>query len=176
MIKDKGVLSGVFDMMATRDNLTDITSLVGDANSDGVSDAAAAIESSNSNGWYLDFSISGEKVIEKSVTFNNVVLFTTYIPPGSSSVVCEAAAGNSRIYAMRIIDGNPFVNNNNDGLIDADDRYIELTSSGIAPQPQILFEDDGNTRVIVGTESGGNLDNLAPRAPDGVIGVRWWKN
>ncbi|PHS19157.1 MAG: hypothetical protein COA86_05700 [Kangiella sp.] len=169
MIKDVGGLSATFDMNVSRSDLADITSLVGDSDGDGISDAAAQIDSLGARGWYLTFSTDGEKVIERSLTFNNAVLFTTYLPPGSGTNVCEAVTGNSRLYAVKILDGNPYVDNLADGTFDEQDRYIELTSPGISPPPQPLFNDE--IRLCVGTEC--DLGNLLPPTPDGIMGIRW---
>ncbi|MCW9018004.1 MAG: hypothetical protein OQJ89_13625, partial [Kangiellaceae bacterium] len=175
MIKDYGVLEGLFDMDVSLSNLTNITGLVGDANNDGESDALAAIndESSPSKGWYLTFADTGEKVIERSITFNNAVIFTTYIPSSSGS--CQAITGGGRVYAMQVVDGNPYIDTNYDGQLDASDRSVDLVSAGIAPQPQIVYTD--RPRLCVGTAcTGGLLPDLIPPLPSGLTGIRWRKN
>lgn len=176
MVKDSGVLKGVFDMDAGLSDLVDVTNLIGDTDSNGVSDAAELIhsESSPKNGWFIRFPRSGEKVIANSVTFSNAVIFTTYTPPNSSATVCDAVAGESRIYAMKIVDGNPYVDTNYDGQLTDLDRTQTLTTAGIAPEPQVLLEgtDDGVTpRLCVGNQCG--LEKFLPKIPDGVMGIRW---
>jgi len=180
MIKDRGILKGLFDMDVTMDDLLDVTpaSMVGDTDGDGVSNALEVIndEIDPKDGWYISFPASGEKVIERSITFNNAVIFTTYVPPGSSSTVCEAAAGGSRIYGLKIVDGNPYLDTNYDGSLNENDRYMSLSGAGIAPPPQVLLEgtDDGvKSRLCVGTQCG--LEAFLPPPPEGVMGIRWRK-
>ncbi len=178
MIKDKGALSQTFDMHVEMDDLADVTNLVGDTDGNGISDASEVINDTNSpkDGWYIGFSLNGEKIIERSLTFNNAVIFTSYIPPGSSTTSCEAAAGNGRVYAMQIVDGNPYVDTNYDGTLKESDRYVDLISSGIAPQPQIVYTD--KARICVGTACSGGLlpDDLIPPLARGLTGIRWRKN
>jgi len=174
MIRDEGVLEGQFDMDITQSDLTDVTSLIGDTDGDGTSDAAAQMELDGNNGWYINFSASGEKVIERSITFNNAVVFTTYLPPNSSSSSCEAAAGGSRVYGLRIVDGNPYVDTNFDGEITESDRYADLVAAGIAPPPQVLLEgttEGVKARLCVGTQC--NLEDFLPDTTQGIVGYKW---
>ena len=174
MIRDEGVLKGEFDMDVTQGDLTDVTSLIGDSDSDGQSDASAQMELDGNRGWFVSFSGDGEKVIERSVTFNNAVIFTTYLPPESGSSSCKAAAGGSRIYGLRIVDGNPYVDTNFDGKLTESDRYTDLISAGIAPPPQVLLEgtDQGvEARLCVGTQC--NLEDFLPDTTQGIVGFRW---
>lgn len=177
MIKDKGVLSKTFDMDVTMNDLVNVTSLIGDADANGESDALEVIndDSDPKPGWYISFTGSGEKVIERSITFNNAVFFTTYVPPGSSSSVCEAAAGGARFYGMKIVDGNPYVDTNYDGTLTEVDRAFTLAGSGIAPPPQVLITPEGPT-ICVGIQCGGQLEDFPPPLPRGLTGIRWRKN
>jgi len=179
MVKDEGILANIFDMDADMSDLVDVTSLIGDTDLDGVSDAAEIIndETSPKNGWYITFARSGEKVISNSITFSNAVIFTTYTPPGVSGAVCDAVAGTSRIYGMKITDGNPYIDSNYDGQLTELDRTATLTTAGIAPEPQILLEgsDSGVTpRLCVGNQCG--LERFLPSIPKGVMGIRWHRN
>ncbi len=178
VLKDKGAISGSFDMDASLLDLQDVTSLA-DTDSNGVSDA---VELLNDNlnpkkGWYISFDAVGEKVIERSVTFNNAVIFTSYIPPGATGDVCQAAAGGGRVYALNILNGNPYVDTNTDGTLNESDRYAELPGGGIAPPPQVLLEGDGDAssggvtpRLCIGTKC--DFDILPPLS-DGLMGIKW---
>lgn len=170
MIKDKGVLSKTFDMHVELDNLANVTSLIGDAALEAINN-----EADPKNGWYFELPGSGEKVIERSITFNNTVFFTTYVPPGSSTNVCEAAAGGAKFYGVRIVDGNPFVDTNYDGSLTEADRAFTLAGSGIAPPPQVLITEDGPT-ICVGIQCGGQLEEFVRDLPRGLTGIRWRKN
>jgi len=178
VLKDKGALSGTFDMDAEIGDLQDVTSLA-DTDSNGISDA---VELLNDNlaakkGWYISFDAVGEKVIERSVTFNNAVIFTSYVPPGATGDVCQAAAGSGRVYALNILNGNPYLDTNNDGFLAETDRYEELPDVTIPPPPTILLEGDGDAssggvtpRLCIGTKC--DFDILPPLS-DGLMGIKW---
>jgi len=176
VVQDKGILSRKFDMDASIMDLADVTNLIGDANGDGISDAAQIINDPllQKKGWYISFPRLGEKVISKSITFNNAVIFTTYTPPPPTGAICTAVAGTSRIYGMNILDGNPYIDTNYDGKLSVLDRTMDLTTSGIAPQPQVLLEGTSTgvkTRLCVGNLCG--LEKFLPEPPEGVMGIRW---
>ena len=185
VVKDEGVLKGVFDMDATVDSssptnsdLVDVTLLIGDSDNNGISDAAEVIydKSSPKNGWYITFPRSGEKVLSNSLTFNNAVVFTTFTPPSAGRSSCNVVAGESRLYGMKIADGTPFVDVDSDNSLTGDDRSVTLDTPGIAPSPQILLEgtlgDGGgvNAWLCVGNQC--PLPFVPEPAP-GVMGVRW---
>ena len=178
VLRDKGVLNGTFDMDAGLSDLQNVSSLV-DGDSNGVSDAVEILnnDANNKKGWYIALSTTGEKIIERSITFNNAVIFTSYVPPGATGEVCQAAAGGGRLYALNILDGNPYIDTNTDGTLTENDRYVELAGGGIAPKPQVLLEgtNDGvRARLCVGTECG--FDDFLPRISDGLMGIKWRKN
>lgn len=170
VLKDKGVLSKIFDMDVSRDQLVDVTRLVGDSNNDGQTDAAAEIENTNARGWYLTFSASGEKVIERSITFNNTVMFTSYSPPGTLVSVCEGRTGVSRLYQLDIFDGNPFFDRNEDGRLTESDRTMNLNVPGIAPPIRPIRTPSGTIGII-----DREIIPLPP-TPEALMGTRWRKN
>ena len=175
VIKDKGGLTGVFDMDATLADMQNITSLI-DTNSDGVSDAVEILNDpvATKKGWYLDLSsTSGEKVLARSVTFNNAVLFTTYVPPSGVSSACEAAAGSGRLYALNILNGNPYLDTNSDGSLTENDRMFPLKPPGIPPTITINPPYSGQKSVgCVGIEC---LEDIVPPPTDGILGFKWKK-
>ncbi|MDH5396081.1 MAG: hypothetical protein OEW97_07380, partial [Gammaproteobacteria bacterium] len=179
LLQDKGVLTGIFDMDAGLGDLADVTDVVGDVDGNGISDASELINDPllNLKGWYIGFPRVGEKVISRSITFNNAIIFTTYTPPSPTAAVCDAVAGTSRIYGMKVTDGNPYIDTNYDAQLSALDRSMTLTTSGIAPQPQVLLEGTGTgvkARLCVGNICG--LEKFLPEPPQGVMGIRWRKN
>ncbi|MGX5174415.1 pilus assembly protein [Aliikangiella sp. IMCC44653] len=177
MVKDKGILNGNFDMDVELGDLADVTDVIGDADADGISDAVELIEdeSSPKKGWYITFPRSGEKVITSSITFNNSVIFTTYTPPNASGSLCDAVAGTSRLYLMRVTDGNPFLDNNSDAVLTKEDRSVELKIPGIAPPPQVLLEKT-DSGVVPRLCVGNRCDYDLPPPPEGIMGIRWRKN
>lgn len=174
VLKDKGVLNGVFDMDAALTDLQDVTSLV-DTDSNGVSDAVEILNdvSNSKKGWYISFATKGEKVIERSITFNNAVIFTSYLPL-SDGDKCKSAVGGGRLYALNILNGNPYVDNVVDGLLEENDRYIDLLTDGIAPPPQVFIDDDLIPRLCVGIEC--EFDDILPPISDGLMGIKWRRN
>jgi len=100
------------------------------------------------NGWLLRMTNGdGEKILNESVTFNNVTLFTSFTP--GAPVACAPAGGTNRLYSIRVRDGAPVTNLDapyNDEELTVSDRFTELAQGGIAPEPQILFvEQPGDT-------------------------------
>lgn len=92
-------------------------------------------------GWFIRLEAPGEKVLSNATTTNGVTYFTTYVPhaPGSSGEFCQvAAAGSSRLYAVRTdnamptpfhtppLPGQPLL---------AEDRYADLATAGIPASP-----------------------------------------
>ena len=111
--------------------------------------AIDAIESTSNPkaGFYIEMA-EGEKVLAESLTFNNRVIFTTYIPPDSNVSACTPQQGSGRAYAINIADGTPVVDLNNDGVFDENDRYKDLNNIGIPPEPQVIVLGDGPQLLI----------------------------
>jgi type IV pilus assembly protein PilY1 len=98
-----------------------------------------------SPGWRLDLNIGGwqgEKVLAEARTFNNQVIFSTFMPStGGSS--CEPQLGRNRLYQMNIFNGSPVTNL--DGSADPStlsmaDLFVE-NEGGILSTAQALFVD-----------------------------------
>ncbi|MEM7255053.1 MAG: hypothetical protein AAF493_26940, partial [Pseudomonadota bacterium] len=117
-------------------------------------------------GWYLQlanesggtFSYVGEKVLAESVTFNNMVLFTTYAPPTTPlTAECLPNQGDGRLYAVNLFDGSPVQDLDESGstTLTKSDRTVDLLRSGIPPGVTILFSPvNGVTPLaIVATET-----------------------
>lgn len=180
VVQDRGILTGNFDMDASLSDLVDVSSLADD-DSNGVSNQVELLNdpSNNKKGWYIGFTSTGEKVLANSITFNNVVLFTTYVPPGADGDVCQAAAGKGRLYAMNILNGNPFVDNNADDTLTENDRFVDLLAGGIAPPPTIVFDGSLTPRLCVGTDCSlagdcpSGSDCRLPPVANGLMGIKW---
>ncbi|MDA8961816.1 PilC/PilY family type IV pilus protein [Congregibacter sp.] len=56
-----------------------------------------------SQGWFFDFALPGEKALSSPLIANGRVIFTTYTP-GDSGVWCRPAAGTSQAYSVRLED------------------------------------------------------------------------
>ncbi|MDH3452678.1 MAG: PilC/PilY family type IV pilus protein, partial [Gammaproteobacteria bacterium] len=82
------------------------------------------------SGWALQLAAQGEKGLSTPLTINNVVFFTSYLPPnGSPEGACSPAEGSGRLYAVSLKDASATTNYD---TTDEDlDRFTELDSKGI---------------------------------------------
>ncbi|MBV1878159.1 MAG: VWA domain-containing protein [Pseudomonadales bacterium] len=124
------------------------------------------------SGWFIDLEGTGEKVLAKSLTINNQVLFTTYEPNNSSTTGCVAAIGTSRVYAVSVFDATPIVDNDDDDVLSKSDRSVTLATGSIAPEPIALIPDGVDPLILIGPEtpiSGLNFGDLTVR-------TYWYQN
>ncbi|MCO7222869.1 pilus assembly protein [Pleionea sp. CnH1-48] len=171
VLRDKGALTNSWPMDAKIGDLLNATNVLGDADADGISDAAEQIQDNDLKGWYVEFPTTGEKVLAESITFNGVIVFTTYIPPGGSNASCQPAAGSGRAFAVNIQDGSPYRDTNFDGSVEANDRYVDLNSVGIPPAPQILLPSgSGKPITLIGRTP---IEDLVPELPKTLMPIKW---
>lgn len=106
-------------------------------------------------GWYITFPTQGEKVLAQSVTFSGAIIFTTYSPTASttSTKSCGANLGTSKIYALGQTNAMATIDLNDDGIIDSGDSSKQLTHSGIAPRPVVIYRQGGGRSIAIGTET-----------------------
>jgi len=117
-------------------------------------------ELNESEGWRLSLLTTGEKVLTPSLTANNQVVFTSYLPKPRPEGTCAPAIGGGRVYVLNILDGTPVLNlygGDNDNLT-KEDRYIELSQSGIPSQPYAFFPEDEDPVLMIGREKGPDID------------------
>jgi len=108
--------------------------------------------SQSAHGWYVTLDDPGEKVLGRSLIFENTVYFSTYVPK-SGEVVCDTAIGGGFAYALNILDGSSIRDLNGDNTITEDDARVRLTHGGIPPEPMILMPQDGSKPILLfGTE------------------------
>lgn len=84
-------------------------------------------------GWKLELRSGGrwlgEKALAEPLTVNGVVFYTTFEPaPGSDC----ADSGRNRVYALRLEQGRPALDVDDDGRIDEHDVAADLEQHGIA--------------------------------------------
>ncbi len=119
-----------------------------------VSNDANPVLSFADAGWrFLLSNGIGEKVLSRSVTFNNSVFFTSFLP-GSAAGTCAPAGGSNRLYQVSVLSGAALTNFDSPelpGELSVADRSRELSQGGIAPAPAFLFTDSG-VRACVGLE------------------------
>lgn len=109
-----------------------------------------------SPGWKLLLNDSGtwigEKVLAESVTVAGVILFPTFIPLGEDPANPCTARMVNRAYAIRVEDGRPAFDEDDDEVVEIRDRYTELKQTGIAAEIAVLV--NANTDASVGDGSG----------------------
>ena len=101
-------------------------------------------------GWYKDLKRTGEKVLSGSLTINNQVAFTTYLPD-TGVELCSAAIGGGSVYVLDIVSGQATSDINDDNVVDEDDERRELKHPGLPP-PVVAIITENNEGGLVGTE------------------------
>ncbi len=100
-----------------------------------------------SEGWVLQLTEPGEKVLSSSLTIENTILFATYIPGQvDPNNPCAPAIGGGRAYVVSLFDASPA-----NGTTVAD-RYQKLEQPGIAGGPTALILENGTVEPRVGFE------------------------
>ncbi|WP_371195806.1 PilC/PilY family type IV pilus protein [Glaciecola sp. SC05] len=106
----------------------------------------------NKDGWYIRLTTGGEKVLAAPLILDYQVFFTTYVPASSSLSLCAPPTGNSRAYLVNLFNGNSVTDLNQNNTRENDDRFAELSQTGIAPDTKILIEDISKPVVCLGAE------------------------
>ena len=102
-------------------------------------------------GWKMDLS-TAEKVLTEMQIVNNKILFTTYIPASMSANECTPPSGSNRAYLIALTDAASVIDQDGDGELEADERSVDLSQNGIAPQPKIIINDMVEPTVCIGAE------------------------
>jgi len=104
------------------------------------------VNSSNEHGWFIRLERDGEKVLGSSITVNNIILFTAYVPEEAEED-CSPAIGTSSYYALNVLGGQPIRKvEKDDGTFedpDKEHRYQNLKRGGIPPDVTVYFTEDG---------------------------------
>ncbi|MBT0585785.1 pilus assembly protein PilY [Alteromonas sp. SM 2104] len=158
MLKDTGVFSidanGDFTLPTTpyqQSDLYDATNHLltsSDSNERDIASNALA----NKDGWMLQLTTGGEKVLSSPLILDYKIFFTTYVPASSSTSSCAPPTGNSRAYLVNLLNANAVDDLNQTGELDSNDRFAQLKQTGIAPDTKILIEDIVEPVVCLGTE------------------------
>ncbi len=152
-----GLGYGMLDSLTYRtikeDDLFNATSnIIAEGNASQRSIARQSLD--DAAGWRLELEESGEKNLSPSITINNQVVFSTYLPLAPATV-CGAAIGSGRAYAVNVLDGTP-VYTDEDGNRSKDTRFIVLDRPGIPPQPVPFFGEENS--MLAGNETLPELD------------------
>ena len=105
-------------------------------------------------GWYINLqepemtqgSWIGEKGLASPMVLKGKVYVTTYVPPAESEDQCSFSEGNSRLYALDILNAAAVIDLKSDGELNKADRSQE-TGSGINPTPLPLNPPGSDTVV-----------------------------
>ncbi len=133
--------------------------------SDSTKSEAAINDLAGKDGWWMGFSTAGEKVLAESLTLDNKVIFSSYVP-GSGGSTCAADVGTGHVYAVSLFDATPVEDlDESGGNLTTGDRMVNLERDGIPPEPVVLFPSPGKPIVLVGSEQPINqpLDNPIER-------------
>ena len=106
---------------------------------------------------------TNEKILSESVTIQGKIIFTTYRRDTSEVNKCEPNLWQGRVFFVDAFNGLPVADlyMGDDGILDPtdnptnEDRYKDLTRSGIPSDPLVIFRDDNGTvdpNVLVTTE------------------------
>ncbi len=140
----------------TENNLYDATkNLAGQGTQKQIDAARQALNTDN--GWYIkldqaDGTFVGEKVLGKSITFNNLLIFSSFTPiKGTQSNSCAPGKGTSSSWAISLLDAQPVFNFCNNGTLKRCDRKGVLNVTGLPPKPSVVFTAGGPT-VFYGTQ------------------------
>lgn len=124
----------------TENSLFDATSnILGEGTPQQIADAEA--ELANSHGWFIRMEKSGEKILGSSVTFDNKVLFSSYVPGGSVSP-CSPEIGYGIFWAVNLWDATPLASEN--AAPGKDNRNKIIPGGGIPAPVQVLFIESGD--------------------------------
>ena len=98
-----------------------------------------------SDGWFIEMERNGEKVLGSSVTFDNKILFASYVP-GDSPVNCAPEIGFGVFWALNLWDATPVTNLSDSDSVNLkkSDRNKQIPGGGIPAPVQTLFIESGN--------------------------------
>lgn len=157
MLKDTGVFeldeNGLYTLNTgvTESSLYDATGHLL-SSSDPTQSGLEAAKFAEKEGWYLNLTTDGEKVLASPLIIDYKIFFTTYVPASSSTSACAPPTGNSRAYLVNMFNGNAVDDLNQNNMLDGEDRYAQLKQTGIAPETKILIEEIVEPVVCLGTE------------------------
>ena len=127
---------------------------------------AAQTALAGKKGWFIWLNESGgsfigEKVLAKSLTFSDMLMFTTYTPIAANTGACSPSQGRALTYMVNIKDGTAIYDFNKSGgtILTQEDRRMNLIRGGIPPEPSLLFHENGPV-ILIGTEKAPDLQLL----------------
>ena len=133
----------------TEDDLVDVSTSLGSADTSG--DIV--------NGWFFNFLGDGEKSLSTTLTLDDTLYFTTYVPPATAAGVCSASIGTGQVYSVDLFYGDPA-----NGETEETSRFVVLTQLGIPPRVSGLIVEAAPNIVskFVGLETVNPAEELSP--------------
>ncbi|NTU42586.1 MAG: hypothetical protein HGA78_05960, partial [Nitrospirales bacterium] len=128
-------------------------------------------------GWYIQVSGQGEKILAEPAVFGGIVYFTTYTPHASGSDPCSQS-GTPKLYGVGYTTGGG-------ALYSGTQRSITLTGGGIASPVIVSLAPGGSPiNVIVSVSGGGGVAGSIIVDPPGteahglsnLRNIRYWKD
>lgn len=156
----------------TLDDLADVTAV----------DALDTEAATNGNGWYIALEKDkGEKGMGTPTFFNFAMLFTTYVPYGSTTVSeCLPDIGRSRLYALNALTAGGLVNDDLDHVA-INQRHLDHVVPGIAPAPQLLLVGGvltaftGPSAILTSVLERDDSNRLSAEALNTIDRTRWYQ-
>ncbi|MGK0498549.1 MAG: type IV pilus assembly protein PilY1 [Oceanicoccus sp.] len=100
-----------------------------------------AAGSPSAYGWFLALTGTGEKGLSSTVTFNEKIVMTTFLPISISS--CDGSTGSGRYYFLDALTGSSTLvddnNTPNDRTDDSNINFKSLIHGGIPPKPALIY-------------------------------------
>ncbi|PAV25165.1 pilus assembly protein PilY [Tamilnaduibacter salinus] len=154
----------------TEDDLYDTTDNLIQQGSDAQKETAET-NLADGDGWYIRFTRSGEKVLSSSATLRGDVYITTY-EPSDNLDPCVPAAGQARLYHVKLRDGRAVVNYDGvggDEALTKPDREKTLKTTGLPPSPKSITI-EGEEIIVTGSET-----TKAPPPKSLVRKIYWYE-
>lgn len=145
MVKDSRVSS--FSAFTSSDYPLDLTDL------ENVSSAVATSQDSK-DGWYIDFTDSGEKVVSSSTTIDGSVYFTTIVPQTKSGCAAPTTLPTNYFYGVNVHTSKPVVasTSSESDMADVSFRRSVITGDGLVLQQIDPYIASDGTVTVVGLE------------------------
>jgi type IV pilus assembly protein PilY1 len=158
VMRDSAPIGGnAFQQMMTESDLTDVTNLGYDPNS-------------NDKGYFF-LAREGEKFVNDFSTFAGYVQAVSYVP--TSSNPCTAASGESYVYQFDVLGGVGYYGG--DPTMYASNRRTSV-GGGLASSPRVSMAlDPSQDKLYVKTSKGKVIPLPAPPRPDGNAAMIYWK-
>lgn len=139
-------------------------------------------QTSSTVGWAINLAGQGEKVLDKTNAFNNILYFTSFTPATGSSASCTKT-GESNLYALSIDPGTSAAGcTAGSGVIDASGARSQPIGAGIASGATISYGPDGTLNIFytvsgAGGQEGGTLrSDFIPPSPATRTNLLYWKD